>query len=122
MNRVVHFELGITNPDRAIKFYDDVFGWRVQKYEGPLEYWLVNTGEANEPGINGGLVVNKDAQPRTVVTIAVDNIDGFMKSIEENGGKIVVPKTAIPGVGWLSYFTDPEGNIVGLHQFDSAAT
>jgi predicted enzyme related to lactoylglutathione lyase len=121
MSRVVHFELGVTKPERAIKFYSGVFGWTIHKYGGPMEYYLVDTGDPKEPGINGGLVVNKDAQPRTVNTIAVENLDEFMKKIEEAGGKIVVPKTAIPGVGWLAYFNDTEGNIVGMHQFDSSA-
>ena len=121
MSRVVHFELGVTNPERAIKFYSGVFGWTIQKYGGPMDYYLVNTGDPKEPGINGGLVVNKDAQPRTVNTIAVENLDEFMKKVEGAGGKIVVPKTAIPGVGWLAYFNDTEGNLVGMHQFDSSA-
>ena len=121
MSRVVHFELGVTNPERAIKFYSGVFGWTIHKYGGPMEYYLVDTGDPKEPGINGGLVVNKDAQPRTVNTIAVENLDEFMKKVEEAEGKIVVPKTAIPGVGWLAYFNDTEGNIVGMHQFDSSA-
>ena len=121
MSRVVHFELGVTNPERAIKFYSGVFGWTIHKYGGPMDYYLVNTGDPKEPGINGGLVVNKDAQPRTVNTIAVENLDEFMKKVEGAGGKIVVPKTAIPGVGWLAYFNDTEGNLVGMHQFDSSA-
>jgi uncharacterized protein len=121
MSRVVHFELGVTNPERAIKFYSGVFGWTIQKYGGPMDYYLVDTGDPKEPGINGGLVVNKDAQPRTVNTIAVENLDEFMKKVEAAGGKIVVPKMAIPGVGWLAYFNDTEGNLVGMHQFDSTA-
>ena len=121
MSRVVHFELGVSNPERAIKFYSGVFGWTIQKYDGPMDYYLVDTGDPKEPGINGGLVVNKDAQPRTVNTIAVENLEDFMKKVEGAGGKIVVPKTPIPGVGWLAYFNDTEGNLVGMHQFDSSA-
>src|SRR5574338_147788 len=97
MSRVVHFELGVSDPERAIKFYHGVFGWTIHKYGGPMDYYLVDTGDPKEPGINGGLVVNKDAQPRTVNTIAVENLDEFMKKVEEAGGKIAVPKTAIPG-------------------------
>jgi predicted enzyme related to lactoylglutathione lyase len=98
-----------------------VFGFTIQKYDGPTEYWLVNTGDPKQPGINGGLVINKDAQPRTVNTVAVDDLDVSIKRVEQGGGKIVVPKTAIPGVGWLAYFSDPEGNILGMPQFDSNA-
>jgi predicted enzyme related to lactoylglutathione lyase len=121
MSRVVHFELGVNNPQRAIKFYTGVFGWSIQKYGGPMEYWLVNTGDPKEPGINGGLVINKDEQPRTVNTISVDDLDKSIEKVQAGGGKIVVPKTAIPGVGWLAYFSDPEGNVLGMHQFDSSA-
>ncbi len=121
MNRVVHFELGVINPERAIKFYRLAFGWTIQKYDGPMDYWLVTTGDPKEPGINGGLVISKDAQPRTVNAIAVDHIDESIKKIEQAGGKVVVAKTAIPGVGWLVYFSDPEGNLLGLHEYDSSA-
>ncbi|KKM25017.1 hypothetical protein LCGC14_1599260, partial [marine sediment metagenome] len=54
MNRVIHFELNADDPQRAIEFYEKVFGWNTNKWEGEFDYWLVNTGEEDEPGINGG--------------------------------------------------------------------
>ena len=56
MNRVVHFELPADNPDRAVDFYKKVFGWQIQKWPGPQDYWLVTTGADGEPGINGGIL------------------------------------------------------------------
>jgi predicted enzyme related to lactoylglutathione lyase len=67
------------------------------------------------------MLVYPDQQPRTVNTIAVQNLDEYMKKVQQHGAEIAVPKMAIPGVGWLAYFKDPEGNLVGLHQFDSGA-
>ena len=55
MPRVVHFEIAADDPDRATRFYQDVFGWQSSKWEGPEEYWLVMTGSPSEPGIDGGI-------------------------------------------------------------------
>ena len=75
MARVVHFEIPVDNPDRAVKFYTDVFGWKIEKWEGPIDYWLITTGEENEPGINGALTVLSSGNlfPARLVTITVLN-------------------------------------------------
>ena len=120
-NRVVHFEFGAVEPERAAKFYSEVFGWKTSKFPGPEEYWLVVTGPDGEPGINGGIMRHKDAQPRTINTIQVDSIEEAIKKIEAAGGTICVPKMAIPGVGWLAYGQDTEGNLFGIHVQDRNA-
>ncbi len=121
MNRAVHFELSAIDAPRAVAFYETVFGWKSQRWDGPEEYYLMITGEAPEPGINGGILRSRDGQPRTVNSIAVESVDDYARKVEAHGGKVVVPKMAIPGVGWLAYCTDTEGNIFGLHQPDSSA-
>jgi predicted enzyme related to lactoylglutathione lyase len=120
MNRVVHFDMGVVDPQRAIEFYKNVFGWDAQKFGGQ-DYWLMTTGPAAQPGINGGIMVHQDAQPRTVNSIAVASVDEAGAKVEAHGGKIVVPKMAIPGVGWLVYCQDTEGNLIGLHETDASA-
>jgi len=55
MSRVVHFEIPADNPERSIKFFESVFGWKIEKWDGPIEYWVVMTGDEEEPGIDGGL-------------------------------------------------------------------
>ena len=114
MNRVVHFELGCVEPERAAKFYSEVFGWKIDKWGGPTEYYMAVTGPDSQPGINGGLLKHMDAQPRTVNTIQVDSIEEAVAKVAANGGKEVVPKMEIPGVGWLAYCNDTEGNIFGV--------
>lgn len=120
MNRPVHFEIHSTDPERVSRFYADVFGWKTRKWDGPAEYFLVDTGAGGE-GINGGIMRSRDGQPRTVNTIKVQNVDEAAKKITAHGGTIVVPKMPIPGVGWLVYFTDPTGNITGVMQDDPMA-
>ena len=121
MPRVVHFDIPADDPERAIKFYEEVFGWKIEKWEGPMEYWLITTGPEDEPGIDGGL--GKRATPDTVTenTIDVDSVDDYVVKVEEGGGKVIRPKSAVPGVGWLAYCEDTEGNRFGIMQEDPEA-
>jgi len=122
MNRVTHFEIYTDNPQTVQPFYENVFGWKFNKFEGgPIEYWLVTTGD-EEPGINGGMTRPREGQsPGTLNTVAVKSLDQTMRKLEQHGGKICVPKMAIPKVGWLAYATDPEGNAFGIIEPDAAA-
>jgi predicted enzyme related to lactoylglutathione lyase len=120
MNRVVHFELGASDPARAVEFYKNVFGWEAQKW-GAEEYWLMKTGSAPEAGIDGAILRNKDSQPRTVNSIQVTSLEESAEKVESHGGKVVVPKMTIPGVGYVAYCTDTEGNIFGIYQPDHSA-
>jgi predicted enzyme related to lactoylglutathione lyase len=121
MSRVVHFEISVDDVERAIEFYTEVFGWSVQKWEGPVEYWLVTTGPSEEPGIDGGIVKRTNPSATTVNTVDVASVDEFIAKIEQSGGKVVVPKTVVPGVGYLAYCQDPDGNTFGLMQSDPDA-
>ena len=120
MPRVIHFEIGAVDTQKIVKFYKDVFGWQMSKWEGPEEYWLITTGDKSKPGINGGIFKSK-GEPTTVNTIDVTNVDDTTKKIEASGGTIVVPKMAVPGIGWLVYFKDVEGNLFGIMHEDSNA-
>lgn len=130
MNRVAHFEIHAENPERAAKFYTDVFGWEIKKWEGgQMEYWMVMTGGRDEPGgINGGLMRRNAAMgpvgssPNAFVcTMVVENYDAIAAKIEANGGKVAMPKMALAGMAWQGYFFDTEGNLFGLHQIDKDA-
>lgn len=121
MPRVVHFEIVGDDPEALAKFYSDVFAWKVQKWEGPMEYWLVQTGEEGEPGIDGGLGKRTEPGEGTTNTIDVEDVDAFVAKIEKSGGKVVSPKHAVPGVGWMAYCADPDGNLFGMMQSDPEA-
>jgi uncharacterized protein len=121
MPRPVHFEIPAEKPERAMQFYSTVFGWKFSKWAGPMEYWVISTGEPGEPGIDGGLMARRDPNQPCVNTIAVASVDESLQAIEKGGGVCVVPKMAIPGVGWLAYCKDTEGHIFGIMHPDTAA-
>jgi predicted enzyme related to lactoylglutathione lyase len=126
MARVVHFEVHAEEPERAIRFYAAVFEWRFTKWAGPQDYWVIETGPASEPGIDGGLIRRRGTIDGTAViayvcTIRSAAIDEALARVEAAGGTLAVPKMAIPGVGWLLYCKDTEGNIFGMMQPDPQA-
>ena len=121
MNRVVHFEIASDNPDQAAEFYKSVFNWKIEKWEGPIDYWLVMTGEQDVPGIDGGMFKRTDEFTGTFNTIGVDSIDDYLEKVKQAGGTIVQEKNAIPGVGYQAYCKDPDGVIFGIHQRDESA-
>lgn len=120
-SRVIHFELPADDPDRCANFYADAFGWKIEKWGGPTDYWLVATGEDSEPGINGGIGRRQGPEDQTTNTIDVADLDAAVAAVEAAGGRITNPKHAVPGVGWLAYGTDTEGNPFGIMQADESA-
>jgi predicted enzyme related to lactoylglutathione lyase len=120
MSKVVHFEVMAEDPARATEFYSKVFGWEITKWDGPQDYWLVTTGAEDQPGINGG-IAKSQGQAMTVNTVDVSSVDEFANKVEANGGKVVVPKMAVPGIGYLVYCQDTEGIVFGMMQADPSA-
>ena len=119
MGRVIHFELNVDNPQRAADFYAQVFGWEINKWEGPVDYWLITTGDDAEPGINGAIMTGAAAP--TVNTIDVTSVDESAEKIRGQGGKVVSPRTTVPGVGYFYYCEDSEGNTFGIMESDPPA-
>src|SRR5258705_12879205 len=102
MNRVTHFEIYTNDPQAVQPFYQDVFGWKFNKFEGgPIEYWLVTTGDDKEPGINGGMIRPRERKrPGTLKNVQVKSLDQKMKKLTQRGGKNFVPKIGNPKDGW----------------------
>lgn len=122
MPRIVHFEMPVDDPDRAIAFYQAVLGWKIEKWEGPQDYWLITTGPDAEPGINGALARRSDGLQVTQNTVDVTSLDEALAKVVSNGGTIVLPKMPVPGIGYLAYCKDTEGNIFGLMENDESAS
>lgn len=124
MTRITHFEIHAADPERAIAFYSAVFDWQFQRW-GEEPYWLITTGPADEPGINGGLIQRRGENPAAgdgppviayVCTADVADIEATTAAVEANGGAVVVPKSGVGDMGWLVYYRDTEGNIFGAFQ------
>ncbi len=127
MARAVHFEIHATNPQALIDFYSGLFGWTFNKWDGG-DYWMVHTGPDDQPGINGGLMPRRGPQPPElaavnafVITVDVDDVDPALAKALTLGASVAVPKMAVPGIGWLAYIKDPDGNILGMMQADTHA-
>jgi uncharacterized protein len=127
-NSVVHFEVPADDVERAKMFYREAFGWQIESYPG-MNYYGVTTAEVGpdktplQPGaINGGLFDRAEFPITTpVLTIGVDDIDEALKMVEKAGGKTLMGRQAVADMGFTGYFTDPEGNVMGLWQNPPAA-
>jgi len=123
MSKVVHFDIYADDPERAIQFYSQAFGWEFKKWEGEgMEYWLITAGMENEMGINGGMSKREGfslgRKVEGAITIGVSNIDEAISKVKGAGGKITMDKAVIPQVGWFANFRDPEGNELGIIEMD----
>jgi predicted enzyme related to lactoylglutathione lyase len=118
MPRITHFDIPSDDPERAQKFYKEVFGWKFDKWDGPMEYWVINTGDDKQPGINGGLARRMPGQIGMTNTIDVASVDEYINKIVSKGGQRLLPKMPIPGVGYFATCMDTEGNIFGIIQMD----
>lgn len=120
---IAHFDIHADDVARARKFYERVFEWRFSPW-GPPNFFLIATGDEQNPGIHGAVHDRPAEGHRTVgfeCTIAVDDVDAIARLVEKEGGRITVPKTVIPTVGELIQFKDTEGNIAcAMRYFDES--
>jgi uncharacterized protein len=121
MSRIIHFEIPASDLENLANFYRKAFGWKIEKWPGPTEYFMVTTGAEGQPGINGGMLRKQAPVTGTTNTIGVDSVDAAVNAVQGAGGKLVMPKTPIPTVGYFAYLQDPEGNIFGVMQADQNA-
>jgi len=123
MFHVAHFAINADDVGRARRFYEEVFGWKGQPW-GPPEFYKFVTKTGGDPGIFGALQRRReivDGKPMfgCECTVAVESIDDTIAAVEKNGGRVVMSKAAISGVGTLIFFEDTEGNILGAMQYDA---
>jgi uncharacterized protein len=123
VDHVVHFEIPVSDIDQAVKFYEQAFGWQISQDQMPdgSTYTSAVTTPVDEqqqpqkPGaINGALIERNDTFTAPVVTVDVDSVEDAISKVESAGGKALLPKASIPGMGEYAYVTDPSGNVVGL--------
>ena len=125
MDKVVHFEITFDDQERAKDFYRSVFDWELYDadmgngitYTTAMTVPVDDDRRPKEPGaINGGFTAKSKETPAPVITIGVPSIDDTLEKVEASGGKVVTPRTPIPDMGAFAYFTDSEGNTMGLFE------
>lgn len=121
MNPVTHFEIYAEEPGDLADFYRQLFGWRIDKAQG-VDYFFIQTAPEQAGAIGGGLLRRPIEGPRSWVHyVHVDSLDASLERVQELGGKIVRPRTAVPKTGWYAVAEDPQGNIFALFQSDPKA-
>jgi predicted enzyme related to lactoylglutathione lyase len=109
---VVHVEIPAANVEAAGKFYQDMFGWKMQ-HVPEFDYTMWEDGSGYGGGFNK--VDHDNPVGQVLVYIDSNDIDADLKQAETLGGSIVKPKTEIPGTGWYGIFKDPTGNVLALY-------
>ena len=123
-NNLSAFAINADDVQRARRFYEKVFGWRFEPW-GPPNFYLIETGDKKNPGVTGLLQERRELVKGVRMvgfecTITVGDLDNTIRAITANGGKLATSKAAIPTVGTVVYFNDPEGNVAGAIQPESA--
>jgi predicted enzyme related to lactoylglutathione lyase len=124
MASVSHFAINADDVARARDFYSRVFGWKFEPW-GPPGFYMVATGEG-PPAPRGSLQSRRELAPGLRLngfecTVAVDDVDAAARAIEAGGGKILMQKATIPGVGSLVFFQDTEGNVAAAMQYETTS-
>lgn len=121
-----YFDLTVRDLPDARAFFEKVLGWRFEKFPMPYEYYRIQAGLENEPGIDGGIGAVKDApitggEPMTQVTVPVPNVDRTLSDVLANGGRVIEAKMPITGIGWYATCAEPGGLRFGIIEADAAA-
>ncbi len=125
MFNVCHVEIPADNVERAQKFYSQLFGWKIEKLAGtqPVEYWLINNlSQSGAMGaMGGGMMKRQMPEQRITLYIEIPAVDEYMEKVKKLGGRVVEPKTAVPGMGYYAVCLDPENNGFGLWEVNPNA-
>ena len=130
MSRPVHFEIHAADVEATKAFYAAVFGWTYEDYSefAGMPYFGIITGDRSEPGIDGGILQRPTEFDGVgapvngaVLTMGVESFDATAEKVLAAGGRVALPKYALPGMAWQGYFLDTDGNVFGIHQPDEQA-
>lgn len=125
-NTIVHFEIPADDPEKLAGFYRQLFGWKIE-HQPQGDYWLIETvptneqGQPKEPGVNGGMMKRMAPGQQIVNYVGVESVDEYVKKAQGLGATVVMPKQAVPHVGWFAMCIDPQGNVFAMFQDDPQA-
>ena len=126
MPTIVHFEIPADDVERSKKFYIDLFGLKIEIWPGSTvddkEYWMITTtGEKGNKALGGGMMKRQMSQHQNTNFIDVESVDEYSSKVQQLGGKVVVPKMSVPGMGYLAYCLDTENNSFGIWETNESA-
>jgi hypothetical protein len=118
--RIVWFEIPADNVERARRFYRALFGWKIELFQGMQDYWQIDTG-AGQEGLNGGMMARQHPHQPVVHYVDVPSVNQSLETVQQLGGKVLMPPTAVPGMGYFAVCQDTENNTFGLWESDESA-
>jgi uncharacterized protein len=132
MPTIVHFEIPADDIERAKKFYTELFGWKIEKLLGmdtgnsssssDMEYWMITTtDEKGNKALGGGMMKRKMPQQPNINYIGVESVDEYASKVEKIGGKVVLSKMAVPGMGYFAVCLDTENNAFAIWESSESA-
>jgi uncharacterized protein len=122
----IYFDLTVKDLPASRRFLEEALDWKFTPFPMPFDYWRIEAGQAEEPGIDGGIgalaeVGEVNGGPMIALTLEVSDIEAMAKKIVACGGRLVGTKIAIPGIGWHLSFAEPGGLAFGMLELDEAA-
>lgn len=122
MPTLVHFEIPSDDLERSRKFYSELFGWNIEKWSGPeplpegMEYLIITTtDDKGNKSIGGGMMKRHDSTQHGITNyIDVKSIDDYAAKVSQLGGKVLIPKKAVPSMGYFAVCLDTENNTFGI--------
>ncbi|HWP31741.1 MAG TPA: VOC family protein [Fimbriimonadales bacterium] len=121
MPTICHFEIPAQDMERASAFYRNIFSWDISPAPGMPNYWFVNTKSSDGNEGIGGAIMPKQQGGEIMMYFDVASVSDTTARVEQEGGEVLVPKTAVPSYGYFAVCQDTEGNTFGLWQPDPSA-
>jgi|ERR687892_364042 predicted enzyme related to lactoylglutathione lyase len=129
MPTIVHFEIPSENIERSKRFYNEMFGWNIEKWPGSekmpdgMEYWMITTtDDKGNKSLTGGMMKRQNLQQQGITNyVGVKSVQEHSSKVEQLGGKVVMPKTPVPGMGYFAVCTDTENNTFAIWETDESA-
>ncbi|UGV41657.1 VOC family protein [Methanococcoides orientis] len=122
MPTIAHFDLPVDDPERAKKFYSELFGWKIEKVDGAFDYYFIETTDLEgQPGLGGGMGPRGSPDQRITNFVEVTSVDEYCDHVKELGGMVLQPKMPVPGWGYLAVCMDTEANTFGLWEVNENA-
>jgi predicted enzyme related to lactoylglutathione lyase len=125
MPTIVHFEIPSDDIERSKKFYNELFGWNIEKWSGlseGMEYWLISTvDDKGNKAVGGGMMKRQSPQQQGINYFDVKSVQVSSAKVEQLGGKVIMPKSPVPGMGYMAVCKDSENNGFGIFEVDSTA-
>ena len=135
MPTIVHFEIPANDIERAKKFYNDLFAWKIEKWPGtddsqltsaatgqPMEYWLITTTDDKEnKALGGGMMKRQMPEHQVTNYIGVKSVDEYTSKVEKLGGKVLAPKHTVSGMGYFALCLDTENNPFAIWESNESA-